>query len=122
MQAGKLNRRVRIEAMDPSATDDYGAPVETWTPIATVRCNVAQKSGVAVVSGGASDSAVQASIRIRYRTDVHDGMVAILTKTVNGQPVDGQHWAIDAVIPDVHGRDYVDLVCTALGNKNLGRG
>jgi SPP1 family predicted phage head-tail adaptor len=101
MKAGSLNRRVTIEAQS-STTDALGQPVDTWTNHAVVWADVRLKSGLQALKADADVSVVQASIRIRYRADIHAGMRVSQGSTV---------YEILAVLPDVSGRQYTDLVC-----------
>jgi SPP1 family predicted phage head-tail adaptor len=59
------------------------------------------KSGLEAIKAGASVSVVQASIRVRYRAGITAGMRIVHNL---------QAYNITAVMPDVGGREYVDLV------------
>lgn len=101
MQAGRLNRRCVIQ-QPGTATDEIGQPIPGWTDVATVWADIRMKSGLESIKAGASVSVVQASIRVRYRAGITAGMR--LTHNL-------QAFNIVAVMPDVGGRGYVDLVC-----------
>jgi SPP1 family predicted phage head-tail adaptor len=101
MQAGRLNRRVTLQAPG-TATDELGQPIPGWTDVATVWGDVRLRSGLESVKAGAVVSTVQASVRIRYRTGINAGMRVL---------VDSVPYEVLAVQPDVGGREYVDLVC-----------
>ena len=60
------------------------------------------KNGAQTIKGDADISIVQASIRIRRRTDITAGM-----RVLDGTAV----YDIKAVLPDEESRDRVDLVC-----------
>lgn len=98
--AGKLNKRVIIQQL-VAGQDTIGQPVQTWSALATVWANVLLKSGAQTIKGDADVSVVQASIRIRRRTDVTAGM-----RVLDGATV----YDIKAVLPDEENRDRVDLV------------
>ena len=101
MQAGLLNRRVTLQA--PGTTqDELGQPIPGWTDVATLWADIRMKSGLESIKAGAPVSVVQASIRVRYRAGITAGMR--LTHNL-------QAFNIVAVLPDVGGREYVDLVC-----------
>lgn len=101
MQAGLLNRRVTLQA--PGTTqDELGQPIPGWTDVATLWADIRMKSGLESIKAGAQVSVVQASIRVRYRAGITAGMR--LTHNL-------QAFNIVAVMPDVGGREYVDLVC-----------
>jgi len=107
MRAGDLNRRVRIER-NGGGFDDLGQPIEGWTEVATVWGNVRMLTGKETLMSEADVAVASASIRIRYRTDITNGMRAI---------VDGVVFNIGAPLPDLAGREYVDLPCTTGSNN-----
>ncbi len=101
MQAGLLNRRVTLQA--PGTTqDELGQPIPGWTDVATLWADIRMKSGLESIKAGAQVSVVQASIRVRYRAGITAGMRVVHNL---------QAFNIVAVLPDVGGREYVDLVC-----------
>ena len=104
MQAGRLNRRCTLQA--PGTTqDELGQPIPGWTDVATVwadiRMKLSLKSGLESIKAGAPVSVVQASIRVRYRAGITAGMRVVHNL---------QAFNITAVMPDVGGREYVDLI------------
>lgn len=101
MQAGRLNRRCVIQTPS-TTTDELGQPIPGWTDVATVWADIRLRSGLESIKAGAPVSVVQASIRIRYRAGVNAGMRVVHNL---------QAFNIVAVMPDVGGRGYVDLVC-----------
>lgn len=101
MQAGLLNRRVTLQA--PGTTqDELGQPIPGWTDVAPMWADIRMKSGLESIKAGAPVSVVQASIRVRYRAGITAGMRVVHNL---------QAFNITAVLPDVGGREYVDLVC-----------
>ena len=100
MQAGRLNRRCTLQ-QPGTATDELGQPIPGWTDVATLWADIRMKSGLEAIKAGASVSVVQASIRIRYRAGINAGMRIVHNLTA---------YNITAVMPDVGGREYVDLV------------
>ncbi|MGO4304195.1 phage head closure protein [Cupriavidus sp. RAF12] len=101
MEIGRLRNLVTIQRL-VAGQDEIGEPVSTWVDVATVWANVAHKSGLESIKADAPVSVVQASIRIRYRTDIDAGMRALCGAAV---------YDIRAAIPDVAGRQFTDLVC-----------
>lgn len=101
MKAGALNSLAAIQAMQLDV-DEIGQPVTTWTTKATAWANIRHQSGAESIRSDAVTSVVKASIRIRYRADIDATM-----RVVHGATV----YQITAVMPDVGGREYVDLVC-----------
>ena len=100
MQAGRLNRRCTLQA--PGTTqDELGQPIPGWTDVATVWGDIRMKSGLESIKAGAPVSVVQASIRVRYRAGITAGMRVVHNL---------QAFNITAVMPDVGGREYVDLI------------
>ncbi|WP_430251693.1 phage head closure protein [Neorhizobium sp. DAR64860/K0K1] len=70
MRAGKLDRTITIERFS-STPDDFGTPVETWTPVATLRAQVIQSATEEFLSAqGATDATV-----IVFRTRWLDGIM-----------------------------------------------
>ena len=101
MQAGRLNRRCTLQA--PGTTqDELGQPIPGWTDVATFWADILMTSGLESIKAGAPVSVVQASIRVRYRAGITAGMRVVHNL---------QAFNITAVLPDVGGREYVDLVC-----------
>lgn len=103
MQAGKLNSRVKLVALQ-SGVDTIGQPVEVWTEQATVWAHIKHLNGTQAIKADADTSIVKASIRIRKR-DVNAGM-----RVLHGVNI----YLIDAVLPDAEGHEHVDLVCRLL--------
>ena len=101
MQAGRLNRRVTLQSPSQSV-DEIGQPIPGWTDVATVWADIRMKSGLESIKAGASVSVVQASVRIRYRSGVNAGMRLVHNLVA---------YDIKAVMPDIGGREYLDLVC-----------
>lgn len=101
MQAGRLNRRCTLQA--PGTTqDELGQPIPGWTDFATVWGDIRMRSGLESIKAGAPVSVVAASIRIRYLPGVNAGMRVVHNL---------QAYDIKAVMPDVSGREFMDLVC-----------
>ena len=100
MQAGRLNRRCLLQSPSQSV-DELGQPIPGWTDVATLWADIRMKSGLESIKAGASVSVVQASIRVRYRAGINAGMRIVHNLTA---------YNITAVMPDVGGREYVDLV------------
>ena len=99
LRAGDLCSQIVIQA--PSTTqDEIGQPVLVWTDFASVWADIRMKSGLETIKAGAVTSTVQASIRIRYRTDLTAGMRAVHNGVI---------YNITSVMPDVSRRVYTDL-------------
>lgn len=101
MRAGLLNRRAALQRRT-TGNGPIGQPLTTWDDVATVWASVRHASGLETVKADALTSVVKASIRIRFREDVSAGMRVVLA---------GVFYDIRAVLPDLVGRQYVDLVC-----------
>lgn len=101
MQAGRLNRRCTLQ-QPGTTTDEIGQPIPGWTDVATVWGDIRLKSGLESIKAGAPVSTVPVSIRVRYRTDLDASM-----RIVHGATV----YAVKAVMLDVAGHQYTDLVC-----------
>lgn len=101
MRAGPLNTRIVVEQQS-TTPDAIGQPTLTWTTFATLWADVKHTSGIEAVKAGAEASIVRASIRIRYRADITSAM-----RVTHGSTT----YNIVAVLPDVAGKQYTDLVC-----------
>jgi SPP1 family predicted phage head-tail adaptor len=105
MRIGDFNRRATVQAPEP-VKDEAGQPSTQWVDVVTsLPCNVLANTGRMQIAAGADVSRVQASIRIRWRTDITAAM-----RVVCG----GTNFSIKAVLPDYAGRRYVDLVCEVI--------
>lgn len=98
---GYFPNRVTIQRRGTGA-DEIGQPVDAWVDVATVWANVRHAGGLEAIKAGANVSTVRASIRIRWRAGIDNGM-----RVTHGATV----YDIKAVLPDEIGREYVDLVC-----------
>ncbi len=101
MQAGRINRRCVLQTPGTSQ-DELGQPIPGWTDVATLWADIRMKSGLEAIKAGAPVSTVQASIRIRYRAGVNAGMRVVHNLVA---------YEIKAVMPDVSGREFLDLAC-----------
>jgi SPP1 family predicted phage head-tail adaptor len=101
MRAGKLNSRVTIQQLSAGA-DALGQPVQTWTDFSTVWGEIKFNSGMQTVRSDADISIIKASVRIRYATGITAGMRATAA---------GYVFHIKAVLPDISGKQYTDMVC-----------
>lgn len=113
MRAGTLDRRVRIDRRS-GGKDDFGQPSKEWVPIGpAIWCNVRTSTGSEAIKSDMPVGTATLSIRVRYRTDIDNGMRAVLIKYVDGQPVDDEIFNIQKPLPDYAGREYTDLVCVS---------
>ena len=104
MRAGQLNTRVVVQQQS-TTPDALGQPTLSWSTFATLWADVRHTSGVEAIKSDAIASVVRASIRVRYRGDLTAAM-----RVVHGSTT----YNIVAVLPDVGGKEYVDLVCEVL--------
>ena len=105
MQAGRLSTRCVIQRRT-GGTNDWGEPLpEGWETHATVWSNVKHLSGSEAIKADAEVSTVRASIRIRFRSDITAGMRVLIGLAV---------YQIEAVMPDMGRREFVDLACKAV--------
>jgi SPP1 family predicted phage head-tail adaptor len=104
MRPGLLNSRVVVQQQS-TTQDALGQPVLSWSTFATVWADVRHTSGIEAVKDSAIASVVRASIRVRYRGDLTTAM-----RVVHGSTT----YNIVAVLPDVGGKEYVDLACEVL--------
>lgn len=105
MQAGRLNTRCVIQRRT-GGTNDWGEPLpEGWGTHATVWANIRPLSGSEAIKADAEVSTVRASIRIRFRSDITAGMRVLIGLAV---------YQIEAVMPDLARREFVDLVAKVI--------
>lgn len=107
MRAGNLKRRGTIQKMDETE-DDWGMPVSGWVDVASVWADIKHVSGLETIKSGVDVSVVKASIRIRRRADVTAGMRVLC---------DGKVYDVRAILDDVAGREYCDLICETGANQ-----
>ena len=100
MRAGDLNRRVRIERR---AAKPCGESIE-WELVSATWANVRFLSGREVIAGDAPISRVSASVRLRYRKGIREGMRVTIDDLI---------LRIEAVLPDLARREHIDLVCVS---------
>lgn len=106
MNSQQLNTRITLQRRTPGAADALGQPLpDAWEPVAQIWANVRNLSGTEAIKAGAVTSAVTASIRIRYRTDLDAGMRVLVGAAM---------YEIKALMADLQRREFVDLVCEAL--------
>lgn len=101
MDSRALNRRVVIKQY-VDGQDEIGQPTRVLEDVAPVWANILHKTGNETIKADKETSIVQASIRIRRRTDLNAGM-----QVHHGSIV----YEIKAVLPDEVERERTDLVC-----------
>ena len=101
MQAGKLNKRVKIQG-HTETIDEYGYAVKDWTDLASVWAYVNNINGKEFIKSTVALSDVSTSIRIRKRRGLVSSMRVIFNDNI---------LQIVAVLPDEETNDYLDLVC-----------
>ena len=101
MQAGRLSTLVTIQHKT-AGVDAIGQPLpENWATLRQEWANVRHQSGAEAIKAGAVVSVVQASIRVRWCTDLTAGMRVLAGGVV---------YEIKAVLPEMGRREYVDLI------------
>ncbi|CAB3889793.1 phage head closure protein [Achromobacter piechaudii] len=104
LRAGKLNTRISIRRQEQVKTGG-GQLVGQWVEHAAIWADVRFPSGSATIKAGTDVSLVRASIRIRFREDIRTDMRIVTS---------GMMFDVQAVLPDLSGREYVDLVCQSI--------
>lgn len=101
MRVGKLRHRVTIEKPVRAQDPDTGAIEDDWQEVATVWASVEPLSAKEFVAAQATQSEVEARIKMRSRSDV-DATMRILHR--------GQIFNIAGVLPDPEsGRHWMTL-------------
>ncbi|OAN53892.1 hypothetical protein A6A04_13450 [Paramagnetospirillum marisnigri] len=103
MDAGRLDRRVTIQALTTSS-DALGGVTETWADLATVWAQFLPGAGKEAYSAAAVHAEAQARFRIRWRSDV---------TTVHRVIYDGKAWDILAV-DEIGRREGLELKVKAV--------
>ncbi|EJO28167.1 phage head closure protein [Achromobacter marplatensis] len=104
LRAGSLNRRVVIERPEVLRNPSGQGRVVGWERVATVWANIRVANGKEHIASGAEMSPLQASFRIRWLKGITTEMRLTYA---------GIAYEIEAVLPDLAGHEYVDLVATA---------
>lgn len=106
LKAGSLNSLVDL-LLRPSQPDAWGQvdPSGAWQLHRKAWADVRTVNGASAIKADAPVSAVKASIRLRYCTDVQAGMRVRCGAVL---------YEVEAVLPDTKGRQHVDLVCTVV--------
>ena len=99
MRAGSLNTRVTVESFTPG--DGWSNP-GGWQTYTTTWANVRHLSGSESIRSDRPVSEVRASIRVRFRQDLNASMRVL---------VGGKTYSVEAVMPDLLGKEHTDLVC-----------
>ena len=100
MLAHQLNCRVTLQALGP-ARDAAGQPVNQWHDVADLWASICHLSGVQVIRADQTADSLRASIRIRWRDGVLQGMRVLHRGVI---------YTITAVMLG-DSRSYIDLVC-----------
>jgi SPP1 family predicted phage head-tail adaptor len=106
LTAGTFNRQVRIQRKT-AGEDSLGEASQAWEDVAVVWANIRHLNGKEYLSGAQEISKAVASIRIRYRDDITAAMRVIYRGAV---------YNIEAVLPDMQRREYVDLAASSGAN------
>lgn len=107
IRAGDLNRRVVIQRR-AAEQDSLGQPVEAWEDVAPVWASMLFVTGKEYALASGEVSRAEVSIRVRWRTDLTARMRIVHA---------GVNYNILAVLPDMVGREYVDLPCSTGANN-----
>lgn len=74
MRAGELNRRITIQHITGTTTNDYGEKISTWGDLATVWASVITTGGREFFAAQRLNEETTAVFRIRYRSDIDPTM------------------------------------------------
>lgn len=85
MQAGKLDRRIRIERKSVTQDTTFGTEIIVWTTLIETWANVQDaipSKSESVLKGALTMGSGQTRVRTRYRSDVDSSMRIVLLGTV----------------------------------------
>lgn len=105
--ASKLHNRVTIQQPN-KARDEYGQLIADWQDVATVWADVKFKNGAEYQRTQVDFGDTTASVRIRLNQTTRqvDNSFRLILRDFNDQIM-----AIEAVLPDMATRGFMDLVC-----------
>lgn len=104
MKIGALNRQVALERWASTRTPSGGQTEPAWVPIANVWANVRYLNGSETLRSDFPVGSARASIRIRFREDIDPTCRAVYMRGA-----EATYFDIKAVLPDMVGREFVDL-------------
>ena len=102
MDAGKLNRRVTIEAPG-TAQDSVGQLVQTWSTVAEVWAAIRPLAGRELMLAKSVEAEITHTVTIRYRSGITTGHRLLFGARV---------FNITAVIDRAEAGRYLELSCT----------
>jgi SPP1 family predicted phage head-tail adaptor len=104
MQAGKLNKRVRLQRPARTQDEDTGGMIDGWEEVRTQFASIEPLSANAFIAAQAVQSKVSTRIVLRYRDDITASW-RVLHK--------GRTYNIEGVLPDPDsGTEYITLPCS----------
>ncbi|BEP93233.1 hypothetical protein GmRootA79_16170 [Acidovorax sp. A79] len=104
MDPGKFKHYCSLQ-VPGTDRDAAGQPIPGWTELTTFWADIRGGAGLETIKAGAVTSTRQVSIRTRFRTDI-TGAMRVVSQGVT--------YKINAVLPDLVGRKYVDLACEVI--------
>ena len=106
MLAHTLRDKVTIQ-QKVDTTDSFGQPVSAWADFATVWANVLFQNGKEAINSEIETASKNASMRIRWRTDIKTDMRIIFRSEI---------YNIKAVLPGQDRRHVDSVTNTGLNN------
>lgn len=97
---GKLDKRVTIEKK-VSGRDAAGEPRDVWEKVKTIWANVRFERGSEFIRNNKNTAVTRASIRVRYREDVDEGMRIVYGKRILN---------IVNILPDENEKKWLDII------------
>ena len=113
LRAGQLNRRITVQQQS-SAQDSYGAPVRTWTDVATVWADIQPLSGRELESAQRMASEVSHQITVRYQAPFTDTRAVAAYRVRYKGRVFNLHAALN--------EDEANVLITLLASEGLNDG
>ena len=112
VDSSAFSRRIQIEKRATGADASGDQAPQGWTPHRSAWCDPRMASGMSIAGElGAADTTVSRSVgsfRVRWCTDLDATMRVVYRGAV---------YNIAEVIPDLAGREYVDLVVSTGANE-----
>lgn len=104
LKAGALRQRITLQSLQSVQDDSDGQVEAEYVALAEVWADVRMVSGREYVQADAKQSAIVATIRIRYRSDIVPTMRVLYGSRI---------FHVDAVLDDPNsGREWLTLACS----------
>lgn len=115
MQAGKLNRRIRIQSRT-ATQDEFGQPLQQWSTAYACWANIDIQASQLLYSTAEFVSKVTHRITLRWTSSV---VISVSQRVVYKEPTTGvvHTYSIEAVMNDKQANKQLTLLCFELDGQ-----